>query len=370
MLLGNGQFLSSTRLSRVLLDQATKFQQRLPRRFLDRLPLVPATDNEITARITSKNYAADLVADGQAAVVRQSIQLNYVATAIPNIKSGIDLPQSLLSLLDDIQSNLRGSAATDPDAAIALEEAGIAFTLLGNVRDMMNVMACGMFTDSFTYNRNGVIVNATFGCPSDLKATSSPLWTSTSATPITDINTMRQHALTTYGESYNRVTLSTADLTNAWATTEFKTLVAGLSQIAAPLSVSNFNTRDPRNAQFLAALIGCEIETEDKIYNIINPDGTQSSGKVLALGKVLLSNTADDNEPGTWDFANAIVTESLTSQYAGGLYDFPAGKQRGPVAYYAPKSVDMNPPGLNAWGVARGFPRKHRPTACAVLTVQ
>lgn len=368
MALSTTQILDSTRITRLIQDQATRYANTLPLRFLDRLPLVPADDDEIMARITAKNYAADLVADGQAAAVYSSILLTFVTNTIPNIKDGQDLGQGLLQRLDRIAQNL---GTTDDMGYFRNWESATAERSIRNVRERMNILACAMMLDTYAYSKNGLTVNiASWGCPSDLKVTPSTLWTNTAATPITDINTLVQHAANTYGEVYDRITISRADLNNAFATTEFKTLIAGLSQIAAPLAVTNFNNLDPRFSQFFSSLVGLEVEVEDKNYNIINADATQTSGRVLPLGKVILSTRADDKNPSTADFANAVVGESITSRLTGDLYNFPAGSQRGPIAYYAPKSVDLNPPGLNLFAVVRGFPRKHRLTAYSVLTVQ
>jgi hypothetical protein len=68
------------------------------------------------------------------------------------------------------------------------------------------------------------------------------------------------------------------------------------------------------------------------------------------------------------DWANAVVTESIV----GSMVDMPFGgfdgPQAGPVGYVTSPNTDLNPPNLTLWGVARGFPRKHKLGANAVLT--
>jgi hypothetical protein len=76
-----------------------------------------------------------------------------------------------------------------------------------------------------------------------------------------------------------------------------------------------------------------------------------------------------------WDWGNGVVTESIVSSLIGApaLGEAPArldlGGSYGPLGYYTAQSPDMNPPGVNGWAVARGWPRKHVLESSAVLTV-
>lgn len=368
-LLGNSTILDSLRITRLIQDQSTRYQATLPLRFLDRLPLVPADDDEIIASITAKNFAADLVADDQAAAVYDGMALEFVTNAIPNIKIGTRLSQSLLNRLARMSMNL----ATTQDASYFTNwEVTTVNMLLRNVRERANMLACAMMTDSLNYSKNGVTVVGNWGMPSNLKVTPSTLWTSTSATPISDILTLKYTAATTYGEVYTRLTISTPDMLNLFATTEFKGLIAGLTEIASPVPIGGFNTRDARNTRFFSELLQMEIEVEDKLLNTPNPDGTLTSSRVLPLGKVILSTVADDKDPSAMDFGNAVVTEAVAAQLVQdfGPDNFPVGEQFGPIAFYTLPNAQLNPPGALAWAVMRGFPRKHRKTATAVLTVQ
>jgi hypothetical protein len=368
MLVPNAFLLDSTRVTRLIQDQQTRYQQALPMRFLDRLAQVPADDDEIIASITAKNFAADLVPDDQAAPVYDALKLEFVTNVIPNIKWGTRLPQALLNRLNRIRLNL---ATTADSQYFERWEEQFARDALRNVRERANQLACAMMIDSLSYSRNGVIITGSWGMPSDLKSTPTNLWTSAAnATPVTDLLTMKMYAANTYGEMYDRATMSTADLLNAFATAEFKAQVASLAQIASPLPAAAFNPRDPRNATFLSVLTGLEIEVDDKTFTVINADGTQTTTRDLPLGKVALSSRADDGNTSCWDFANGVVTESLVAALVGDPDNFPVGEQYGPVAFYTPGSPDLNPPGLRVWAVQRGFPRKHRKTASAVLTVQ
>jgi hypothetical protein len=61
-----------------------------------------------------------------------------------------------------------------------------------------------------TYDRLGVkLTGVTFGMYSDLKVTPGTAWSSTSSTPLTDINNLRSIALQRYNIDFNRVTMTT-----------------------------------------------------------------------------------------------------------------------------------------------------------------
>jgi hypothetical protein len=88
---------------------------------------------------------------------------------------------------------------------------------------------------------------------------------------------------------------------------------------------------------------------------------------------VILSDSANDNNAGAVDFANAVVTESIVASLSGNNFAGPGGglggPQVGPIGYSTLSSHDANPPGINLWAVARCFPRKFNKAAESVLTI-
>jgi hypothetical protein len=111
-----------------------------------------------------------------------------------------------------------------------------------------------------------------------------------------------------------------------------------------------------------------ELELYDTRGKVQNEDGSITSQPLLPITKVVLSNTADDNDPLAWDFANSYVTESIVASLVPSESLGFGGPVRGPVAYPT-INEDFNPPDVTYWGVQRGWPRKHDLTATAVLTV-
>lgn len=366
MILSSGQFLKSARINALIRDQSEAYQRRLPLRFLDRTAITPADDEEIIGTYTGKVYAADLIADDQAAAVYDAGQFEFTTNVIPNLKVGARVTQAMMNRLVRMR---RGNVARDEVGIFENWEANLAANLRRGVEERMNALIAAMWMDSFTYDRLGIKLAAvSWGTPSNYKVTPSTPWTTAaSATPITDILTLKDTAANDTGEAWDRVTMALADFRLMTATTEFRNLLPGL--VGQPITgATAYNNFDVRMQGFASQLLGMDIEFEDKTYTEQAAAGTISSTRVLTLGKVLLSSKSDDNNPSAMDWGNAIVTESI----AAGAMDLTTdlgGEQFGPIAYYT-GNEDLNPPNVIGWGVARGFPRKFRKTSVGVLTVR
>lgn len=358
------RFLNSAKIAVIVMTLAAKLDLTRPLRFLNRVQAVNAFDDEITGRFTGKVYAADIIADDQEAVTYEAGNVELVTTGIPNVKIGSRIPQAVLNRMNSMSA--RGATGTEENAMEAFENR-LSENLVLGVRQRQNAMVCAMMLDDFSYDRLGVKIVGSFGTPSDLKVTVATPWSSTSATPITDILTLVNYAAITYGQIYNRITLSQADFMNMVKTTEFKNLATALYRTA--IDVAAVSTGNLPLMQRLAGdLLNMTIELEDATYNEKQPNGKVLRKRVLPAGKVLLSNREDDNNTMVMDLANGIVTESLVANLTGNAPEGLGGEQFGPIGYYTGRE-DLNPPDVVAWGVARCFPRKHVPEATAHLTV-
>lgn len=363
------QLLQAIRLTRII--QSLQDVRQLPQdlRFLARTPIVPAADSEVLARFTGYVTIADLVADDQRAVTYQNSKLSYETTNIPNIKHGTALTQEMLNQLQSLMSN--GGVPADMGLFSDYENRTIDGLLLG-VRQRMEALIVAMYCDGLSYDRLGItMTNVTWGMPSDLKITVGTTWdTAASATPVADIWAARRLGRVRYGGDFNRATMSTQAFMYMIATTEFQNKARAF--LAPNVSYTNLTLADLEAQRMIAGnILGMEIELYDARYWQQGTDGTLTSTPYLPIVKVILSNTADDNDPTCCDFANAITTESIVSglmpmsEMMGGTL---GGPTRGPISY-ATCPTDMNPPQITYWGVARGFPRKHRLQCNAVLTV-
>lgn len=364
MALTQSRFLTNARINRIIGTLAATLEIQRPLLYLRRLNLVPAFDDELIGRFTGKIIAADLIADDQAAVVQESLTLEILTNAAPNIKLGQRLGQKLLNRLKEFEANPTKTGQN----ALRDWDNRIAENLLLGIRWRMNSIACAMMIDSFSYNRLGVnISGATWGMPSNLKVTVGTAWsTAATATPLSDIWGMDQVASLAYGIRYDKITMTTPDFRNMVATTEFAnkaTLVLGANFLLAPTAIPT--KEDPRTMAIAAQVLGKTIELDDFQFNTRNNAGTLTTARALPTGTVLLSRTQDENDDNVMDFSNGIPTESVVASMIGGGPDG-INNQYGPLAYWTGRP-DLNPPDITAWGVCKGFARKHVPEATAVL---
>lgn len=363
------QLLEAARINAII--QGLQDVRELPGqlRFLNRTPVVPTEEGEIMARFVGRAQIADLVADDAQANVYSWDKLNFETTNVPNLKHGRNLTQAMLALLNAIRQN--GGLQNDMGIFSQYENRIVNDLLLG-VRQRMEALCIAMALDAFTYNRFGIqITGASWGMPSDLKVTPSITWDNpTTATPVTDILTLKRLATVRYGQDFNRATMSLTAFMYLIATTEFQNharfvLPTGIAPSVLPLQ----NTEYQRNlAQNILGLQ--EIELYDARYWTQAASGAVTSVPFLPNNKVIFSSTADDNDPNVTDFANGLTVESMINSLTrtdviGG---FPA-PMRGPIAYATAANSQLNPPGITYWSVARGFPRKHKLQATAVMTV-
>jgi hypothetical protein len=335
--------------------------------WLNRTPVVSAEDAEIMARFEGNVLAADIIGDGQKAVVRSTGKYTTESYKIPNFKHGEAFDQAKINLLNRIAGGF--ASGTDMGLFTNWKQRSIDGLLLG-VRQRMNAVLTACALDSYTYNRLGIqISGATWGMPSDLKVTMSPLMANTSGARFVDaVLALKSLAKEKYGEVYDRITMPTADFRQWIATDDFKNNSQLYYQLAFPA-----NTFPSQNIEIMKSLgekiLGMDIEFDDSRYWEQNSAGAISSSPNHPLGKVILSSKSDDNTENRMDFANGIVTESIVSSLAeqGGMIGSFTQGEFGPVSY---ATTEHNPPEITFWGVARGWPRKKRLSSTAVITTR
>jgi hypothetical protein len=359
------RFLTTARINRIIGTLAAQLEIQRPLIYLDRLPLVPAFDDELVGRFTGHILAADLIADDQEALVQESLTLDIISHQAPNIKIGQRLGQRLLNRLKQLEDN----PSVQGENALRDWDMKLAENLLLGVRWRMNALACAMMIDSFAYNRFGIVITgATFGMPSNLKVTVGTAWsTAATATPLSDIWGIDQVASLAYGITYDTVTMTTPDFRNMIATTEFAnkaTLTLGAYFLTTPAALPT--KQDPRMMEIATQVLGKKIVLDDFQYNTRNNAGALTTTRALPTGTVLLSRSQDVGDQNVMDFANGVPTESIAADMIGGAPEGLGGEQYGPVAYYSGRP-DLNPPDITAWAVVKGFPRKHVVESTAVL---
>jgi hypothetical protein len=361
------EFLAAARITNIM--QGLQDPRLLPQQLIwnQRIPDVPAMDEEIMARFIGQVLIADLIADDAKAVVYSQGKFQFETTKIPNLKLGIAMNQTMLGQLRRLEGGFAGE--DDAMAFTNWENRTVDMLNLG-IQQRKEALKVAMLLDGFSYNRLGIIMNnVTWGMPSNLKVTSGIAWSSTSGTPLTDILTLQRLARVQYGVNLNRITLSTSAFQYAIATTEFqnqaKIFGFGLAGVPAPVIPLQSDTS---LQQLMSKMLGgMQIELYDARYWTQGTDGNITSAPFLPINQVILTDSGNDGNAQAYDFANGIVDESIVSSVAPiNVIGGGTGPTYGPYAY---ASAEHNPPGLTYWGVAKGFPRKKLLQASAALTV-
>lgn len=353
-----------TRVAQALVDQTLEPQALL---FYNRASRPQMSDDELTARERRYVFAADIVAPDSKAPMRESGEITFEKSAITKIKHGFGLSETYVQLLTRIEDS----------RASAIEQFTFDGYIARNTRDLIlgcqqreEAMLVGMLLDGFTYDRLGVHMSGSWGMPSDLKATPGGAdWDNTAATPITDIITLKVYAQTTYGQVFNRLTMSLACLQNLIATTQFQDMYrATIYRWDVPSGV--VITADALQfASFVGQLVGMTVEVYDGRYREYQNDGSIiTPTRFLPEEKVLFTNSADDNGA-AWDFGQAEIMESKIGRL-GGTNVIGGGIQEGfgPIAYATQANGNLDPAGLIVYAVDRGAPRKSNLTCSAYIT--
>lgn len=366
--------LSTQRVNTIM--RGVRDGRELPQNLLllNRTPIVDATDGEITAYWDGNVSPADIIADGQRALVEATGAFTLEASKIPNIKKGEPIDAEMLQLMERIQA---GGGIRDDVGVVNGYMTRAMERRLTAVRQTMEIMRVGAFLDTLTWARHGINFTATFGKPSDLKVTVSNYWTdATNGTPIADIQTHMDLRREKYGESTSRITMSSVDFRLMIATTEFRNKATVYSQLVLP-SAANFPIQDIGTMTAIAGrILGVTVELYDAKYAHKNADGTLTTYTPFwPEGYVGFSDSTNDSDSSVVDIGNTTVTESIVAGLTGTNFAGPAGggfggPVKGPVGYVTLSSFDLNAPGVTVWGVARCFPRVMRKTAESYLKVQ
>jgi hypothetical protein len=358
-------WVDNTVIAAIVENQQQQAERKRPRLYLDRVPTVPADDEEITAVWTANRLSADIIAPDQAARVAAAGTLQFNVTEIPNIKLGARLTQADINRMERLQTRQR-AGELGANAVVMFWDSLVRERREG-VLDTENHLLAAMLVGQLTYSRLGVNLSITFGMPAGLKTTVTTPWSSTSATPITNVQTMANYTEFTYGWRPDRVTISRTDFTNMIGTDQVKQLAQAYVGIAATNAVNTGDFNLMRN--YVGQMLGMDIELDDHVIRTEAADGSVYSARDLPLGTVLLTSKADDNDDMVFDLANAPITEAAVARLTGMTNVNLGGQERGPAVFATAQEANLNPPGINLWGCARAFPRRRRDCVSAVLLV-
>jgi hypothetical protein len=358
-----------TRIMRVITDNLAVPNDLL---FLSSTPVTDADEGDIMGYYEGYDVSADVIPDDQAAVVGGAGRINLQSSAVPNLKRGRPISQGMFNTLKRIN---RGGGVPNDEGLVSNYVRNELTSVLKGVRILMNRMLCGMQMDAFSYKKGGVtFANVSWGMPASRKFSPTIPWSTTgSATPITDLMAWLEAAATdttAVPERYDRLTLSTKMWRNIRATDDFRNQAKIYTPVANDAATFANLVRTTAAPVLFEQITGLQIRLHDATYRDEMNDGTTAVKRVQPANIGILGVRADDANADAMDFANAVVNETEMPNLpglsvVGGGFPAPAF---GPVAYATLANGQLNPPGLNLWGVGRGFPRKLRKTATAKIT--
>lgn len=365
--------LSVLRVSKLMKALSDERDLTKAYRFLPRTPIVPAEEGEIMARWIDRPQIADLVTDDAKASTYTSGKFTLETTEVPNLKVGRNFSQSQIMAMRRV--NMGVAMAEDKDG-VKSAMFNIGAKNVESIHSRMEHLCTCMRTDRFSYNRGGLVIpNLSWGMPIQINTVAGTPWYAnpSTATPIDNMLAVKLVEQTIFGIEFDRVSMSTAAFRAAVATTEFqnKAKVQLRSDIGyTNLSLYNLN----QQRGFMETVLGMNIELYDQQFWSQDGTGNQApTGPYQPANLVIFEHSAFDGDRNVWDFANGVVTESIVSAWAGGamggvdgmIGSFDGGT-RGPTGY---ATIGHNPPKIDFWGVARGFPRKHLLQASGVLDI-
>lgn len=367
-------YFGAARVTGIMNAQTDPRLSPIPLLWNQRVPDVPSWDEEITAKYRGSLLIADIVMDDAKAVVYTQGKFQFESYTIPNLKMGMAMNQAMLNALARIRA--MGGIMNDEVGVFDDRFMNMISAVKYGVELRKEVLKLAMLLDGFNYSKLGVnAANVTWGMYTDLKVFDSD-WTNTGTTGLSTITALRQLAKARYGISLNRGTMSTAALRALTKQTEYQnqvklvsamTILSGVGP-AAPLQTDSVLLK---YAETVIAGAGepFTIEIDDRRYESADNTGTISQNRIHPLNKVLLTSSSNDGNGSAYDFANCPITEATVAGIMpNGITGMIPG-QRGTVGYTTISDWNLNPPGINAWGVARGFPRKHQDQSSAVIDV-
>lgn len=359
-------FFNAARVNRIARGVYDPRLNPTPMVWSNRIPSVPADDDEIMARFIGFPLIADLIADDAQAATYSFGKFQFESTKIPKLKVGVAVNEVMTKQLNRMVQNV----ATRDDVGVfgAWERRLINAASFG-VDMRREALLISMLFDGLTYDRLGIkLTAASWGMYSDLKVTPGTTWdTAGSATPVNDMLAVKLIAKARYGIDYNRVTMSTTTFRYMIATTEFQNKAR--MYLAPNVSFTNLAQADLQYQQQLAKnVLGMAIELDDRRYWTQDTAGATTSQPLWPTAGVVLSDSRMDGDENAWNFANGVITEAIIAAAVGaGAPAVPMGF--GPTNYATLANPQLNPPGAVYWAVQRGFPRKNMLACNAALTV-
>lgn len=310
--------------------EAFKNNDSKPLLFFNRVPFLDVEESEVTKQETAKVFAADMSVTKSIPEIKigkvevhEAGGFEFVTTSIPKIKIGKFVDEN--TSLDYLANNLaRG------------------------LKDRINWLNISMLLDEINYQNYGINLNgSTWGCPPDLK------WESNEEDVLDLIKNKLIFAADTYGEHYDTLIMSSK---------AFKFLLSTSSFLKKNSLDLNSTAGIAKALEDLSKFLDKNIDVYDLTYNEIE-NSTVISKRYLPVNKVLFLDSKDYKTAKAYDFANTTVTETILNKKD-------TIKAFGPVSFFQKENSDTEKEIIVAYSSIKGYPRKHRETASATLTIK
>jgi len=364
------EFFNSQELTKLLHSKFSTVDNNLP--FLNRTKIVNCLDDtEVIAYggYISKGFSADIMLDGES---KASGTFEVTGVSIPSIKIGNTVSDSIINRLGRVSNEIK----TEESLRFLNDyKSTLADSLALGMKQRMNleilqVMLGGKIE---TPARIGIKLDI----PEELHINVE--WSK----PLTAI---KQHILNIsekFGATYNRMTLGTPAYKKFIESDEVKEAFVDYRK-ANKIRFDEFISvyRDKNNnvepsdniitMHFMPTVIhketGMFVELYDATYSQRKNDGGIARVRVLPDNKVLFSDTSKDLQSMHFDYAQAIVTETIVAPTILGKNNDIGGVAFGPIGYFT-GNRQLNPPNMVAWAVTKGLPRLHDRHAFSSFTI-
>lgn len=337
--------------------------------FLERTPITPAMDSEVTGRWLARGEMTDLIAPDAEARIYTFGQVSRFTTTPVKHKIGIGLNETQIQ---DILS-FAGSGTEVPKFVLDTR-AKMSNALLNGHDERLEQLIIACYLDTFHYNKLGFKLDiAGWGMPADLKLVPADPWDdATNGDGISDISALQEIAAEKYGTEFNQLVCSTEAFRKLIRQAKFQKLAALF--LPQTITFQNLNLVPAKRQVELASQVlnGMDIKLYDGRSFSQNSQGLPIGERRLPINYAILRNKAMDNNPDFIDFANCWITEAMLAAgiEANGTENWQGfGDARyGPYVYTRIPS-NLDPPSIQAYVVGRGWPRKNNRFCNAYIKV-
>jgi hypothetical protein len=343
--------------------------------FLNRTPVLPATDRELGMRWRGSAVVADMIAMDARSNVYKMLQARTFQAEIPKIKVGTYLAES------DVREVLMiGQAQIDAGRPVPEFVRNLFRILVQQLvlsrRWRLEIFLVASELNGISYDRMGMKISASFSKDPLLIATLSPAWTdAVNGKPLTNIRYFMDLARIRFNLNINRMICSRALFDTMTATNEFKTesQSALLSLFDLTAMPSLIDRTDQINAFKRRTKIE-EVVLYDAHFRWEDDAERRYLQRVLPLNACILDSTANDNNEMVRYLGNAPVTETAFAGLTGHREiaeggDLGLGGMRPGPYYYTHVPHDLDPPQIQAKVVQNAWPILREPNHSVVLYV-